>query len=141
MQLEIRIGQLLFRDGKVLRHIELLVAPARPLEAGERIAVMPARKLEESDRLFDDRFEHRQAMRGRAHGGPRVDARGFVEVAQCRERTGQADVGHHRVLAIADAREQDCGLAVVARGLLEIVAAHMEAAQVQAHLPGRTDVT
>ena len=62
-QLEIGVGQLLFRDGQVLRHAELLVAPARALEAGERLAVVPARKLEQRDGLFDHRFEHREAVR------------------------------------------------------------------------------
>ena len=119
MQLEIRVGQLLFRDGKVLRHAELLVAPARSLEAGERIAIVSARELEQRDRLFDDCFEHRQAVSAGAHGGPRENAHRLVEVAQRRERAGKADVGHHRVLAIANSREQHCRVAVVMRGLLE----------------------
>ena len=134
--LEVGIGQLLFGNGKLLRHLQLLIRAARALEAGQRRAIVSARQLEQRDRFFDHRLQHGESMRGGAHRPARVHPHCFIEIAERGERIGQSDIGHHRMLAIAGAREQHRGFAIVPRSRREIVATQMQAAQIQTHFGG-----
>jgi hypothetical protein len=73
-QLEVGVGELLLRHRQLLRHVELLVAPAGTFEAGQRFAELAARQAQKTHRLLDHGLQHGEGMRGGAHVGAREDA-------------------------------------------------------------------
>ena len=132
-QLQVGVGQLLLGNGQLLRHGELFILKPRRLEPGECIAKLATRQLQQGHRLVDQRQQHREPVVGGAHAGPRVNAQRFVEVAERGDGVCHADVGHHRVLHLAAAREQHRRLAVVAGSGGIVVAVQQQPGEVDDH--------
>ena len=101
---------------------------------------MAAHQLEQRHRLDRQGLQHLEAMADGAGARLREGPCRVVESTEGRQCVTQAQLGHHRVLGVAGAREQGRGFAKVIRCRRKTLGAQVQIAEIQRHLSRRHQV-